>query len=640
MKICRDCGTELPGLARFCPACGKRVEEEFKFRYHEEEESEFAFHTEYYGAAVDSDSLSISGKSCSYTWQDGTMYHLYQHYQYNYTNEQDYLLKVAQDGNIQELFPLDKWEGKWYRQLCSNRHGIFLTADQNVVRCDFQGNTKNIMDFATIFGEENRVNNYYIFGSKIYAALSSTDRNNEKGTLNGLGICVQSYDFVSNQKELIWSLTQKADELEAFMKEQLKGQILKYGHGEDPNKAEQLIWSNNGAPNVWANSQYAVITFDVLAAPADAEGYDQTYNPLLLVDFKTGSCVDMKGESKGKEALVGVRLDLRRNKMWFPYKNDRRKVDSLVEFPIGNWDEIDLEQYEDCWHFDMTSDRNFEWDKCYFDGQHAYRADGLYHFFAYQKDGICAGEWNCSGHGNTRVTVLGSYVYAILDYNTGIYKHSIDLPEKSYFQIDKEAVEQMICDWEAQKKATEVDEQEKTIDIEVDETAKAIDTEGEEPAKPVDVEKDELAKHVDVNMDEPEKEVAMEQTGAFNTMSVLEFREFFQECSDYSEQFKEFRKSLKDDKWDFNVVMGILLGSCKRHATGPRHIQEQNAGIGQGDNKDMVVVTLNQYDMMDLYNKYEKISAPDVKVAAVMKEICERKPKLTAICDTIQTILQ
>ena len=130
------------------------------------------------------------------------------------------------------------------------------------------------------------------------------------------------------------------------------------------------------------------------------------------------------------------------------------------------------------------------------------------------------------------------------------------------------------------------------------------------------------------------------ETTAFDTMTIVELRALFQECADYSEQLKGFRKELKDDKWDYNVVMGILLGSCKRHATGSRHIQEQNAGIGQGDNKDMVVETLNQYDMMDIYLKYEKISDPDVEVSEAIKDICEKTPKLRSICDKIRTILQ
>lgn len=143
---------------------------------------------------------------------------------------------------------------------------------------------------------------------------------------------------------------------------------------------------------------------------------------------------------------------------------------------------------------------------------------------------------------------------------------------------------------------------------------------------------------------EPRKKVQKttgnEETTAFDTMTIVELRALFQECADYSEQLKGFRKELKDDKWDYNVVMGILLGSCKRHATGPRHVQEQNAGIGQGDNKDMVVVTLNQYDMMDIYLKYEKISDSDVEVSEAIKDICEKTPKLRSICDKIRTILQ
>ena len=598
MENCKNCGTQLPGLARYCKNCGTKVEIPITYQYVEEDERDFAFHSEYYGAIGDY-LKDVRVPGCKCTWYDDVLYELYKR------DSQYYIVKIKEDGSVLDVLDLGKLEIN-FDQICSNRHGIFLVNEQCVFVYDFQGNKKHEIVFSKAFGEQYQVSDYYIFGSKIYVALYKKVGN---VAVHELGMCVQVYDFFTNHLETVWSLAQGAEELEAFAKSQLRGQMEALGKEKNLQRAEQLGWQIVDHPIICANSQYAVIYYELIATPTDGHDYEVVVHPILLLDFKTGCCEDIKDIQKDKKGIEKMRLDLRRNRIWFPRRDNVEEA--LVGFPIQNWSEINLEQYEDIWRFN----KGINFKECYFDGEHAYWADRAYCFYAYQKDGSRAVEWNCSGHGCTSCTVLGPYVYAKLDLHGGIFRHSIELPEEKCFDWNQENVDAIIRERKnKQIKADVAEEPEETENSE----------ELEEPEEKCAGQEDDVSISGDI----------------FDSMSILQLRTLLQDSSQYSNQFMTFRKNLKADKWDFNAVMGILLGSRKRHATGPRHIQEQNAGIGQGDNKDMVVFTLNQYGIMDIYEKYEKISNPDIKVAQAIRDICERIPKLTYICDAIRTILQ
>ena len=364
----------MPGLARYCPDCGTKVEIPITYQYVEEDERDFAFHSEYYGAIGGDYPGHVRTHSCKYTWYDGILYGLYKR------NDQYYILKIKEDGNILDIFDLGKLEIYFYN-ICSNRHGIFLVNDQCVFVYDFQGNKKCEIVFSEVFGEQYQVSDYYIFGSKLYAALSKKVRN---ATISEFGVCVQAYDFLADRMETVWSLEQGAEELEAFAKSQLRGQMEKYGGGKNLQHLEQLSWWLQMEPTVCVNSQYAVITYGLLAAPENEDGYEVFVSPILLLDLKTGYCEDIKGVQKGKKGIASLRLDLRRNRIWFPVENETsRCVDTLFGFPIQSLREIDLERYEDIWQFDIKTDHYFDWGKCYFDGEHAYRANNIYLFYTY-----------------------------------------------------------------------------------------------------------------------------------------------------------------------------------------------------------------------------------------------------------------
>lgn len=634
MGNCKNCGVQLPGLAKYCPDCGTAVDSPITYQYVEEDEKDFAFHSEYYGAIGGCYPGHVWEHSCGCTWYDGVLYDLHKE------NDQYYILKITEDGSVLDIFDLGKSE-IYFCKLCSNRHGIFLVDDQCVFVYDFQGKKKREIVFKETFGEQYQVSDYYIFGSMLYVALYKKVRN---VTIPEFGMCVKVYDFLTDRMEMVWSLDQETEELEVFAKSQLMGQMEEYGGGKNLQRAEKPGWEIITEPTVCANSQYAVISYELSAAPTDGNDYQVLVYPFLLLDFKTGCCEDIKGVYKGKQGVDRMRLDLRRNRMWLPGKgNASIGVDQLLGFPIQNWSEIDLERYEDIWRFDTKTDHSFDWEKCYFDGEHAYRADGLYFFYAFQKDGSRAVEWNRSGHGQTHCTVLGPFVYASLDLQGGFFRHSIELPEEKYFDWDRDVVEEMIRERQTKQIHVAVEEApgepEKPDVVEIPEELRETE-ESEIPEEPETLEKPDVPETLEESQEAEVPETSENPERAFDSMSILRLRELFQNSSEYSEQLKTFRKDLKDDKWDFNVVMGILLGSRKRHATGPRHIQEQNAGIGQGDNKDMVVVTLDQYGMMDIYENYEKISDPDIMVAQAIRDICERTPKLTYICDAIRTILR
>lgn len=117
-----------------------------------------------------------------------------------------------------------------------------------------------------------------------------------------------------------------------------------------------------------------------------------------------------------------------------------------------------------------------------------------------------------------------------------------------------------------------------------------------------------------------------------STVSLGAFREMVRGNGSKQEEAKAFRKGLAE-KWDYNAVAGILIGSRKRHVSGPLHELEQNIGIGQGDNKDSVTARLNEKGLEGVFAKYEKNTAADLR--AVEQEILAIAPEYREIVDFI-----
>ena len=132
MGNCKNCGAQLTGLAQYCPDCGTKVESPITYQYVEEDERDFAFHSEYYGSIGGNYPGHIQGCSCGNTWYDGVMYGLYKE------NDRNFILKINENGSVSDIFDLGELNFRFYN-ICSNRHGLFLVNDQCVFVYDFQG---------------------------------------------------------------------------------------------------------------------------------------------------------------------------------------------------------------------------------------------------------------------------------------------------------------------------------------------------------------------------------------------------------------------------------------------------------------------------------------------------------------------
>lgn len=120
-------------------------------------------------------------------------------------------------------------------------------------------------------------------------------------------------------------------------------------------------------------------------------------------------------------------------------------------------------------------------------------------------------------------------------------------------------------------------------------------------------------------------------------ITLEDFRKIVRENGSQRETFLAYRKELKEQRWDYNAVAGILIGSDKRHVSGPIHELEQNIGIGQGDNGNHVEAKLREKGLEEVYARYEKNGGADL--TAVEQEILKAAPEYEAILELIHTSL-
>ena len=253
-----------------------------------------------------------------------------------------------------------------------------------------------------------------------------------------------------------------------------------------------------------------------------------------------------------------------------------------------------------------------------------------YFLYAYQQDGKDVGEWNRSGHGNTAVAVHGPYVWARLDMEKDdLFPHAIHKPGQG-FHVKEEAAEEVIEQSRSRQEDRNLPENISNPQIYVEAEENDLD----ETGQPEEVQKSEEVQKPE-EIWKPEEMQRPEEQNRGMTISGL--RAKLQECSDYAGEFKAYRNSL-ENRWDFNAVMGILIGSNKRSG-GKKHILEQNAGIGQGDNFNRVVEALERHGLMDVYKKYEKMTDASVTLLQLEDEIMEIAPQLSDICKKISDIL-
>ena len=115
-------------------------------------------------------------------------------------------------------------------------------------------------------------------------------------------------------------------------------------------------------------------------------------------------------------------------------------------------------------------------------------------------------------------------------------------------------------------------------------------------------------------------------------MTIGQFRESVKANAQYRELCLAYRNVL-GDRWDYNAVAGILIGSKIRHTSGQLHILEQHIGIGQGDNGNHVVLKLHEKGLFSVFLKYEKDTK--TKLTDVQRDIVRIAPEYKEIIEFI-----
>lgn len=577
MKKCTACAAKIPAGGVYCPVCGKKTGSVITFQYREEDEKDFAFHAEYYSATGNgSDKVQERSAGSRYAWYDGRLYYLYRTRQ-----SKCYVLTIV-DEEITDSFELHvEFASGYDADILANRNGIFVVdKSNNIALYDFNGKKQFEIHGEDITGEKYKECIYYIFGDKIYFMLNGQERYDGFDDVN---MCIREYNFKTDKWQDIWNLSDQIKEEKIFCEDQLRAK-LEYNY-DCPVEDFSVELYECSLRNMYANSQYMIMEYGLICW-ADGGEAEIIERPVILFDFSTKKYEIITRRLQPADA--GLCFDMRKNRMWYAYNKN-----TLAEVPLKRMCDVQRKEAERTWTFARTPYIHeipcFSEQNCYFDGEHCYVAMGSYFLYAYQQDGQDVGEWNRSGHGNTAVAVHGPYVWARLDLvEDDMFCHAIHRPAQG-FHVEAE-------------------------ENDLDEAGQP-----EEVQKPEEIQKPE----------EPEEQN--------RGMTISGLRAKLQECSDYAGEFKAYRNSL-ENRWDFNAVMGILIGSNKRSG-GKKHILEQNAGIGQGDNFNRVVEALERHGLMDVYKKYEKMTDASVTLLQVEDEIMEIAPQLSDICKKISDIL-
>ena len=608
MRKCALCAEKIPSGGIYCPACGKKVESAITFDYREEDEREFAFHAEYYGAAgTNRGEQQMLHDGSRYAWNDGKLYYLYEA-----KSGQFYVLKIENE-EITDSFEVTFKDGvaRYDMDILANRNGIFCINDKYIALYKFSGEKQFEIDCGEAFDGKCQEYIYYIFGDKIYFLLNHQEKYRR---FEDVSMCIKEYNFKTDTWQDIWDLAPQIKEESMFCAEQLCGQMEE----DIPSDGISIKVTGCNITSLYANSQYMIISY-ALIVEDDGDGYEIYYNPVVLFDFATKKYEMI---TRARKEHQGLWFDMRRNKMWYVYNQN-----TLAEVPLKRMCDVQKKEAQRTWTFaDIRAGQvsSYGSSRPYFDGEHCYVPRESYFLYAYQQDGKDAGEWNRSSHGNTKVAVHGPYVWARLDMEKDdLFPHAIHKPGQG-FHVKEEAAEEVIEQSRSRQEDRNLPENISNPQIYVEAEENDLDETGqpEEVQKPEEIWKPE-------EMQRPEEQN--------RGMTISGLRAKLQECSDYAGEFKAYRNSL-ENRWDFNAVMGILIGSNKRSG-GKKHILEQNAGIGQGDNFNRVVEALERHGLMDVYKKYEKMTDASVTLLQLEDEIMEIAPQLSDICKKISDIL-
>ncbi len=614
MRKCALCAAKIPSGGIYCPACGKKVESAITFDYREEDEREFAFHAEYYGAAgTNRGEQQMLHDGSRYAWNDGKLYYLYEA-----KSGQFYVLKIENE-EITDSFEVTFKDGvaRYDMDILANRNGIFCINDKYIALYKFSGEKQFEIDCGEAFDGKCQEYIYYIFGDKIYFLLNHQEKYRR---FEDVSMCIKEYNFKTDTWQDIWDLAPQIKEESMFCAEQLCGQMEE----DIPSDGISIKVTGCNITSLYANSQYMIISYALIVGD-DGDGYEIYYNPVVLFDFATKKYEMI---TRARKEHQGLWFDMRRNKMWYVYNQN-----TLAEVPLKRMCDVQKKEAQRSWTFaDIRAGQvsSYGSSRPYFDGEHCYVPRESYFLYAYQQDGKDAGEWNRSSHGNTKVAVHGPYVWARLDMEKDdLFPHAIHKPGQG-FHVKEEVAEEVIEQSRSRQEDRNLPENISNPQIYVEAEENDLD----ETGQPEEVQKSEEVQKPE-EIWKPEEMQRPEEQNRGMTISGL--RAKLQECSDYAGEFKAYRNSL-ENRWDFNAVMGILIGSNKRSG-GKKHILEQNAGIGQGDNFNRVVEALERHGLMDVYKKYEKMTDASVTLLQLEDEIMKIAPQLSDICKKILDIL-
>lgn len=626
MRKCALCAAKIPSGGIYCPACGKKVESAITFDYREEDEREFAFHAEYYGAAgTNRGEQQMLHDGSRYAWNDGKLYYLYEA-----KSGQFYVLKIENE-EITDSFEVTFKDGvaRYDMDILANRNGIFCINDKYIALYKFSGEKQFEIDCGEAFDGKCQEYIYYIFGDKIYFLLNHQEKYRR---FEDVSMCIKEYNFKTDTWQDIWDLAPQIKEESMFCAEQLCGQMEE----DIPSDGISIKVTGCNITSLYANSQYMIISYALIVGD-DGDGYEIYYNPVVLFDFATKKYEMI---TRARKEHQGLWFDMRRNKMWYVYNQN-----TLAEVPLKRMCDVQKKEAQRTWTFaDIRAGQvsSYGSSRPYFDGEHCYVPRESYFLYAYQQDGKDVGEWNRSSHGNTKVAVHGPYVWARLDMEKDdLFPHAIHKPGQG-FHVEEDAAEQVIEQSRSRQEDRNLSEnisESENPQIYVEAEENDLD----EAGQPEEVQKiEEMPKPEEMwkpeEVQKPEEIQKREEPEEQNRgMTISGLRAKLQECSDYAGEFKAYRNSL-ENRWDFNAVMGILIGSNKRSG-GKKHILEQNAGIGQGDNFNRVVEALERHGLMDVYKKYEKMTDASVTLLQLEDEIMEIAPQLSDICKKISDIL-
>lgn len=619
---CIKCGNKLNCLELYCFSCGEKVKTELTFDFYEENEDNFAFHSEYYGK----DNIRF--------------YHLYfSNYRDNiYYKYKDMIIKLSEGGNTEWIY-LDKKIDNYnsYHAMAVNRRGIYLF--DNPCREVLLLNEQGQLQHSIRFNSKLNINCFYIYDDKVYAI--SLGKENDEWSYQ----VIEYYMEEGDTARTIWNLSQVKEHITEIARKKLYAEMA--GDKDPKTITIKLKSSEIDCKYLYANKQKVISSFTIYINTDEGEE----------VEFRMTICIDLlslkwniiefyiENPSSKQELKNGLKIfsfDMLRNRMWYSqYQENKEEYLVIKSIGIRRLIDITEQETENSWKLpleflvpDIIREKNI-----YFDGKNAYQNyDGNF-FYTYNNIGE-KWEWNQSCHGAVQgFKILGSWMYVGLDYSYPFYPNANrslhffptvfgKLPDKEqWLTIQKEAFEAY-----DKNRINNISKADSPVlgnpNMErfySNETDKLKETKKD----------DKLFIYCSKCGEKLPNEAKFccfcgESINIKKDMEVSlnKFRILAKEQTYLREDLLNYRNSL-DNRWDYNTFVGILLA-----VRSSKHGDEvcKNFAIGQGDNNKSVIKNLEAKGLAELFEKYKgKYVDEDITVNQVEDEIISLVPEYAPI---------